>query len=380
VNNASIRRSEPLLSNQQERYGGKYEWQDMKLPMTIDGITKQWMSETLSVGRSPVEVASMEQLQILHGGATKIRYKLQYGANKSAGLPEILWLKIGFEPHHEYVETIMRAYTAEVQAYNKIVPNYDVHTPKPYFAHTQESPPQAAIILEDLTLRGVTFNVALKPITVDTAAAGLETLARLHAKSWGDPRLDNYSFLHLPLSGPPGKVYGDFVRDSERYFKSVRGYSVPVKLHNREQFAAALPAYIRFASGGPRCFLHGDAHVGNTYTEKDGSVGILDWQMICKGYWAHEIGYFLASSLDVPDRRAAERDLLSHYLTELQKNGVNAPHFRDAWDDYRRSMFYAFIVWMGNSDEWQIPEINLACFARAGAAMIDHDTYHLLGV
>jgi Phosphotransferase enzyme family len=352
----------------------------MELPMAINGITRHWMSEALSVGRSPVVVDSMEELKVLHGGATKIRYRLKYAPNKSADLPEILWLKIGFEPHHEYVETIMRAYTAEVNAYNKIVPAYDVHTPKPFFAYSQESPSQAAILLEDLTLRGVTFNGALNPISVDTAAAGLETLAHLHAKSWGDPRLDGYSFLHLPLSGPPGKVFADFVGDAERYFKCLRGYSIPVQLHNKERFAAALPAYIRFASRGPHCFLHGDAHVGNTYTERDGSVGILDWQMICKGYWAHEIGYFLSSALDVPDRRSAERDLLGHYLTHLQKNGVDAPKFADAWDDYRRSMFYAFIVWLGNSDEWQIPEINLACLARAGVAMIDHDTYNVLGV
>jgi hypothetical protein len=352
----------------------------MQLPMSIDGVTRHWMSDALSLGRSPVVVESMEQLQILHGGATKIRYKLTYAANKSAGLPEVLWLKIGFEPHHDYVETIMRAYTAEVQAYNKVLPAYDVHTPKPFFARSQESPAQGAILLEDLTLRGVTFNVALKPISVDAAAAGLATLANLHAKSWDDSRLAGYSFLHPPLSGPAGKVFGDFVRDSQRYFKSLRGYSVPVKLHDQEQLARALPAYIRFVSGGPQCFLHGDAHVGNTYIEKDGSVGILDWQMICKGYWAHEIGYFLASALDVTDRRAAERDLLSHYLTQLHKHGVKVPKFSDAWDDYRRSMFYAFLVWMGNADEWQIPEINLACFARAGAAMIDHDTYGLLGV
>ena len=80
----------------------------------------------------------------------------------------------------------------------------------------------------------------------------------------------------------------------------------------------------------------------------------------------------MISALDVPDRRKREFDILHVYLAELKSYGVEAPTFADALAAYRRSMIFSFVVWLGNGDDFQPPEINNACFARSGAAIIDH--------
>ena len=59
--------------------------------------------------------------------------------------------------------------------------------------------------------------------------------------------------------------------------------------------------------------------------EPDGRVGFVDWQTVAVGPWVHDVNYFLVSALDVPDRRAHERELLGHYLKALASFGVSAP-------------------------------------------------------
>ena len=126
--------------------------------------------------------------------------------------------------------------------------------------------------------------------------------------------------------------------------------------------------------------VHGDAHIGNAYIEADGHVGFVDWQTVAVGSWVHDVNYFLVSALDVPDRRAHERDLLGHYLKVLATFGVSAPGLDEAWSDYRRATVHGFLGWLCNLDQWQPAEVNTATYARFGMAMIDHDTYAALGV
>jgi len=44
----------------------------------------------------------------------------------------------------------------------------------------------------------------------------------------------------------------------------------------------------------------------------------------------------LGAVLDAEERRANERDLLRHYLSELTARGVEAPNWDDAWRKKRR--------------------------------------------
>lgn len=94
----------------------------------------------------------------------------------------------------------------------------------------------------------------------------------------------------------------------------------------------------------------------------------------------HDVDYFLVSALDLPDRRAHERDLLGHYLKALATFGVTTPAPDEAWEEYRRTTVYGFLCWLCNPDVWQPPDVNTATCARFGVAMLDHDTYAALGV
>ena len=84
-------------------------------------------------------------------------------------------------------------------------------------------------------------------------------------------------------------------------------------------------------------------HPGNTYAIGAGT-GFYDWQLVRRGSWVHDVGYFMVSSLTVADRRTHERDLLAGYLDTLARHTGDRP--RDAWPQYCATPVYGLGAWL----------------------------------
>ena len=72
------------------------------------------------------------------------------------------------------------------------------------------------------------------------------------------------------------------------------------------------------------CVIHGDPHLGNLFLDAAGQPSLLDWQLVQRGMWYVDVGYHIASTLTVEDRRASERELLRHYLEQPGRTGCRA--------------------------------------------------------
>ena len=142
-----------------------------------------------------------------------------------------------------------------------------------------------------------------------------------------------------------------------------------------ENLVAALRAQQEL---GVTCLLHGDTHTGNVYLDPEGRGSFFDWEVVQTGHWAQDIAYHLGTVLTIEDRRAHEEELLRFYLTELAANGAPAPSFDEAWDLYRRSFGYGYLLWVITMIRGR-DEV-LQHMPRLGAALTDHQTYRLLGV
>jgi hypothetical protein len=120
------------------------------------------------------------------------------------------------------------------------------------------------------------------------------------------------------------------------------------------------------------------------YIDANGAPGLLDWQCVRRGHWAHDVNYGLVSVLDIEDRRNWERDLLQRYLDTLQRQldalgrDARAPTFDEAWLSYRQQNIYGLFFWITNTEEQQPRENNLALALRYAMATLDHDTLQLL--
>jgi aminoglycoside phosphotransferase (APT) family kinase protein len=160
----------------------------------------------------------------------------------------------------------------------------------------------------------------------------------------------------------------------------------PALRSRRRDIRTALRRSMAVASQGPRTYLHGDLHVANTYLTADGAVGVCDWQVGLQGSWAHDYAYILATALEVEDRRAWERELLSFYLERLSAAGGGAIPMGQAWLAYRRATLYPYFAWLYTIGRWRLqprfqPDaVSLVLIRRIAAAVEDLDSLAALGL
>ena len=140
---------------------------------------------------------------------------------------------------------------------------------------------------------------------------------------------------------------------------------------------ANIDAYYREFEAGPLTLLHGDSHLGNTYSLPDGRSGLLDWQVIWRGPGLREVTYWMITGLEPDDPPRARAELLERYLDGLRAGGVDeVPTYDEAFDRYRLFSAEAWdatamtIAWPG----LQAPENAEAGWRRACVAVEDLDT------
>jgi aminoglycoside phosphotransferase (APT) family kinase protein len=154
-------------------------------------------------------------------------------------------------------------------------------------------------------------------------------------------------------------------------FDGAIGARVPEAVRDAHQLAETYAAVAaEAATATPWSVIHGDAHVGNMYLSSDGRPSLVDWQLVQRGPWYLDVGYHLASTLTVQDRRRTERDLVRRYLDRLTANGVAAPDERSAWNALRRGFVHGFFLW--GITVYVDPPITSALLERLGTAVDDH--------
>ena len=219
----------------------------------------------------------------------------------------------------------------------------------------------AIVVLEDVTGRGGRPNSAVRPLSVADVARGLAELAQLHAAYWDRP---------LPAFVRPWRIGRQWAAVARpgllRARRKLRHLGRPFDLELGE-IERGFRAWARRAAQGPQTLLHGDPHPGNTYAIGR-TIGFYDWQLVRRGTWAHDVGYFIVAGLTVNDRREHERDLLAGYLAAL---GGARP--ADAWAQYSATPVYGLGAWLQTlaAGTFQPVDTCLAAVERFAAAYRD---------
>jgi hypothetical protein len=138
--------------------------------------------------------------------------------------------------------------------------------------------------------------------------------------------------------------------------------------------------YVGTLAQAPVTLLHGDAHIGNTYVLPDHDVGFLDWQVVRRGNWSQDVGYFVVGALSADDRRCSERDLVEAWRCTLDIPDAQRPSADTAWLHYRASPAYGLAIWLSTlgTDGWQEPAISRALVQRYAQAFVDLDSNEAL--
>lgn len=310
------------------------------------------------------------------GTNRRARFRLTYLSGTG---PKQVFLK-AHAPGHRIVHLLNGNLFNEARLFKCGVP-LDVDHPLVYKSIVDYLRLDFLLVMEDITERGADPRDATRAMSVDQVAHGLRGLARLHSQYWGFSAR-THPRLRWVQSWRPSKGW-----------KAGLGRHIPIGLRRA---ATALPPEITKYSGneivglwsryvasltqGPVTLLHGDAHIGNTYVLPDGDVGFLDWQVLRRGEWSQDVGYFLISALTEEDRRKNEADLLDVYRGSLQVPECERPTADQTWTRYRSTPIYGLAIWLSTlgTDGWQSQEVSLTLSRRFSAAFEELDTLQAL--
>lgn len=323
-------------------------------PKTLDALTSPLLNELLQVMQPDCKLRSFSIPNTLQCGdgeastADRAILQLQFEAGCDAGIPTQVMLKTMLVSPHAPPEM----YENEVRFYRDIRPALRMETPEIYAADFDKASGQFGLIMEDLSLRKVVFPTALTDISLEQVKGLLRTLAALHSSFWQSRRLQSdLAWIATPLAGGMSDIFQQYgyelVKDQVQKHPFKQDLIAPLKL-SLETMAEKLKAFQLEAIQQPQTLLHGDTHIANTYLPPDGDGGLFDWQLLCRGNWAHDVSYVISTGLSTESRRQHERELLAYYLSLLQeKNLQDLPDADTAWYLYRKSIMWGlFIGWL----------------------------------
>ncbi len=341
------------------------------LPKELGEIDAAFLTRALSRRFPKTRVTAVEIADLRQGSASSLRLRLHYSDNPH-DLPRTMFLKGDFIEHDF---TSAAAFAGEALYYEHLAEILAdaVHQPHAFFSGVDDAG-QAIVILEDLGLRGVRFGDCEEPLDADTVADGVCQLAAMQGRFWRGLGLEHYAALVDVASVAQLMTFLVRPQHFDDYIGRERADFLSGPLRDRRRIESALHAMFETDKDLPRAFVHGDAHLGNTFRESSGKLGFHDFQAMGRGPYIWDVTYFLTGALTTEDRRTSERDLLALYLEELRRNGVDeVPDLNTAFTAHRRHMMHGYLNIL-TPVEMQPDRFAVSMGRRFAAAMEDLDT------
>lgn len=353
-----------------------------------DGVslTTEWLTAVLCAEAPGARVVSWHSPGGSSGTSERAALRVEYNAaGQAAGLPAQLFTKSTKAFSQRLLLGAVDCVHGETYFYLDYRPKIDMEAAVGYWGGVHDASWRSMILMEDIAAtRGAQFVDATERLTRDQVRDALSNLAAMHGTWWNSPALNKLK--------TPTDHYNNVANFIDMEGRCKVGLTraqrvIPGELHTEaDRLWEGTRTSLQLLTQQTPTLLHGDSHVGQTYVTGDGRMGWTDWQVIERGNWAYDVAYFLGSACDPADRRAWERELLEHYLQKLTDAGGEAPSFQDAWDSYRRSMFYPYSAWaMTIGRAWYQPKMQpeavcLAILHRLSNAIVDLDSFAALGI
>jgi aminoglycoside phosphotransferase (APT) family kinase protein len=358
----------------------------VEFPMKAEELTPGLLTRVLSERQPGVMVERLRVVEEAHcdtgsaSTAARAVLDLDYAPGCDAGLPRRVMLKtVLIRPGAPAT-----MYQNEVRFYRELRSELDIETPRAYASMFDEASGTFGVLMEDVRLRSARFPNATQSMSDEEITCLLRQLAGLHARFWQSPRFSrDLQWLWTPCSGG----FHDFLKSEGFAFIQQLLEESEYKRSLLERLGRSFDELWRYLwkaqailDSEPSTLLHGDTHLGNTYLLSDGGVGLLDWQLMNRGRWSHDVTYILMTALDTAYRRRHERDLLGYYLEQLRARGVGAPpDMEAAWLLYRQTAIWGFLIgWMICPTANYGEEVLRANLERLTAGLEDLETFEAL--
>jgi Ser/Thr protein kinase RdoA (MazF antagonist) len=343
-----------------------------RVPARWEDISPAWVTAAIAGHHPEAEVQDVTIVRRDDGTNRRVVLGLRYARGDG---PATLFLKAN-EPEHRSVHLRNGNLFNEALLFRAQTP-LPVDHPIVYHAIADQVDANFLLVMEDLTKRGADPRDATRPMSVAQVADGLRGLARLHSRYWGFTR-DSHPALAWMKTWEPSEGWQVGLRKRIPLGLERAAGLLPdaVARYSGDDIVELWSRYVATLSARPMTLLHGDAHIGNTYVLPDGGVGFLDWQVVRRGEWSQDVGYFLVGALTEDDRRRSERELIEAYRQALDVPRAERPSAEQMWLRYRTTPAYGLAIWLSTlgTDGWQAPAISLALAQRYARAFVELDT------
>jgi hypothetical protein len=344
------------------------------VPNTLDeALSPIWLTAALQLRYPGIEVARVTLGPVVDRISTNARFAVEYSGVTSDGPSSSLCVKGYF---NEFGWVARHIGEPEAFFYRDLAASTRVRTLSSVYADVDPGTRHGVVITEDVVAHGGVFLDGRSPYTPDQTGASLSELAKLHAATWMEPPWATKPWLKSRF-GVAIQVWGEpaTVAKIDGNLNGANGRGVPIELRDPQRLVDAyqhmIGALADAESTSPWCVIHGDPHLGNLFLNAAGLPCLLDWQLVQRGMWYIDVGYHIASTLTVDDRRKSERELLRHYLNCLAAHGVEPPTWDAAWRAISRGIMHGFFLW---SITTQVePGLIEILLHRMSTAAADHD-------
>lgn len=358
----------------------------LDVPNSVEELTAEFLTSLVQQQNPETIVENFTVVKAMQYGdgmvstAARAILELHYQEGTGDNLPTRVIMKLAYDLEH----LPWPLYANEVRFYEDLRQELPLEIPQTLGAVYDHTTHCFILLLEDLTVRGAEFPNVLRKNTVAEIKSILDVVAGIHARYWQSPRFDtDLANLETHVTGPLNDFMIGLVPLTIQHEVDISPYKQELmSLMNTtcDEMLAGLKAVQKHQATLPQTLLHGDTHSGNTYLMPDGSGGLLDFQLMVRGYCMHDISYLITTFLPIEVRRKEERELIKYYLGKLAEGGVaNPPSFEQAWDEYRRTLVWGvYIGWMTTNEVnygWEIQTVNLL---RLTTAYMDHGTAKLV--
>ncbi|MCP5040457.1 MAG: phosphotransferase [bacterium] len=354
---------------------------DLAIPTTLEELTSDWLNRALRE-RGVLRDAQVTSLRVEVLGAGEgfmgevARLHPDYDRPEQ-GAPTTLIAKIPTTVgDNRSIGELIGAYEREIYFYDTIAPHLPIDTPRSYFSAMDAGPgsdkdAKGAAMLDPLpmwlirlVMRLVTWIVSrrkrryvllisdLEPGRVGDQVAGctqeeaaqiLSAIAKVHAKYWSSPRLDESAWLRRQDLNP--RTMQCIFLGNLAIFKERLAAGAPESLEPSLRWleARAVELLKTFHVSSPETLLHGDMRLDNvSFKPAQGSepqgVVLFDWQLAGRGPGAYDVAYFLSGALEVDAPAEVAVDLVRGYHDELVAQGIDDYPLEDCLRDYRRGL------------------------------------------
>lgn len=352
-------------------------------PSDLDDLTPAILTAALSERRPGVIVERVDIAAAKRCGdgvastADRVVLDLSYAPGAGEDLPVRLILKTMLASPH----APQAMYENEVRFYSELRDELDIETPTAFASHFDPATGRFGLLLEDLTARDARFPSALDPVSVDEVRSILGHLASLHARFWDSPRFaSDLAWVDTPMSGGMFDVFDliglELIEDQVARNPFKQELIAPLGRTVAEMWELLWQVQRRHCQA-PTTLLHGDPHLGNTYLLPGERGGVLDWQLMMRGSWAHDVTYLVVTALDPEVRRVHQLDLLAEYLDRLAAAGVDeVPSPSAAFEQCRSAALWGLVIgWLVCPPDNYGQPITEANISRTVTAVQDFDTF-----